>query len=191
MYILSLPQSQLYLFRFTSKQQTEKGYHMKKLLLATALALPLLLSANAQAQRANHTKKDVSTQISETYDKAADKTKEAMHDMKDGVSKKMDQMKKKHSPEHKMKEEQKEIAENYDKAVKKINKSSFNQDQKNMLLKQAAENRDLMTKQLQDRSNLMTKHWDARKNADGFPTAARSEKDNRKAVKAVRKILDD
>ena len=60
-----------------------------------------------------------------------------------------------------------------------------------MLLKQAAENRDLMTKQLQDRSDLMKKHWNARKNADGFKAAAKAEKDNRKAVKAVRKILDD
>ena len=90
----------------------------------------------------------------------------------------------------KMKHEQDEINEDYNKALKKINKSTFNADQKKMLTSQAAENRDLAVKQLKERTDLMKKHRDARMNSDGFKAAVKAEHANKKAVKEVREILD-
>lgn len=163
---------------------------MKKLLFALSMVLPLAMMSNANAQRPNHTKKDVSTQISETYDKAVDSTKEAMHNTKEDMSRQIDKMNKKPSPEKWLNHQNKEIDEDYSKAVKKINKSTFNQDTKNLLMKQAAENKDLAMKQAKERSDMMKKHWDARKNMDGFKKSMHDEGANRKAVKEVRDIID-
>ena len=79
-----------------------------------------------------------------------------------------------------------DIREDYDKAIKKIEKSSFNEEQKKFLSQQAAANRDLATTQLQARYEQMTKNREAR---SGFQDAIRANKDNRKAVKEVDDIL--
>lgn len=99
-------------------------------------------------------------------------------------------MNEKKTPENWLKHENEEINEDYNDAIKKINKSSFNTDNKNLLLKQATENKDLAMKQIKDRSDMMKKHWEVRKNTKAFKEEMKMEKRNRKAVKEVRKILD-
>lgn len=166
---------------------------MKKLNFVLALALPLAIMSNiddAAAQRANHTKKDVTTTISETYDNAVESTKEAYHHVKDSLSGKTDKMKKKCNFEEKLNHENKEISEDYDKAIRKINKSAFNADQKKLLMTQAQENKDLAMKQVKERFDMMKKHMDERMKDTSFKAAVKADKANKKAVKEVREILD-
>lgn len=172
---------------------------MKKLLFVLSLALPFALSniSDASAQRKNSTEKDVPNKVEQAYDatvdgtkKAYESTKNAVVEMTNEISEKFDKKDKKHSPDEWMKKENHDINEDYEKALRKINKSSFSQDQKNMLMKQASENKNLAIKQIKEKSDLMKKHWDARKNSEGFKKAMKEEKANRKAVKEVREILD-
>lgn len=184
---------------------------MKKLSYVLSLALPLAIIASASdaaAQRKNSTDKNAPNMVEEAYDatvdgtkkaydatvdgtkKAYNSTKEVVVEMKDDVSKKIDHMNEKKTPENWLKHENEEINEDYNDAIKKINKSSFNTDNKNLLLKQATENKDLAMKQIKDRSDMMKKHWEVRKNTKAFKEEMKMEKRNRKAVKEVRKILD-
>ena len=138
---------------------------MKKMLYVMSAILPIVLLANlseAQAQRKNTTEKDMKAAVE-------------MVDKKDAKIK------------HWMSEETNEINEDYSKAVKKINKSTFSDTNKEILKTQAQHNKDLMLKQLQDRGDLMMKHWQER---EGMRNEMMQSKENRKAVKEVNEILD-
>ena len=71
-------------------------------------------------------------------------------------------------------------------AIKKIDKSGFTQEQKELLVKQARENRDLAMEQMKARSDMRQRHMDARMKMN--MQEMMGEKANRKAVKAVGKI---
>lgn len=142
---------------------------MKKLNLLFAMALPLAMMGNidnASAERANHTKKDVLV---------------VANAEKNPMQMKMDE---------KLKHQEKEINEDYEKAIKKINKSTFNDEQKKMLISQAKENKTLAMKQNKERIEIMKKHWNQRMMDDGFKAAMEAEKANKKAVKEVKEIID-
>ncbi len=79
-----------------------------------------------------------------------------------------------------------DIREDYDKAIRKIEKSSFSDEQKKILTDQAAANRDLTESQVKAVSDQMMKNREARKS---FKDAIRADKENRKAVKEVDDIL--
>ena len=91
----------------------------------------------------------------------------------------------------KMIEEKKyDIEEDYNKALRRIDKSSFNQEQKDLLKKQAQQNRDFALKQVNDRQQLMQQQMQARQNLD--MRAMTEHKANRKALKSVSRIgIDD
>lgn len=138
---------------------------MKKMIYFAAAVLPVVLLANlsdAQAQRKNSTEKDMKAAV-------------------EMVNKKDVKIK------HWMSEETNDINEDYSKAVKKINKSTFSDANKEILKTQAQHNKDLMLKQLQDRGDLMMKHWQER---EGMRNEMMQSKENRKAVKEVNEILD-
>lgn len=96
--------------------------------------------------------------------------------------------KNKHNPEKMMEKQTREINEDYNEAIEKIGKSSFSNDQKDLLAAQAKENKDLAMKQLKEKTDLLSKHMEARK---GMKDSIMAEKANRKAVKEVKKILMD
>lgn len=79
-----------------------------------------------------------------------------------------------------------DIREDYDKAIKKIEESSFTEEQKKLLTDQAAANRDLAISQAQAEADQTAKNRAAR---SGFDSAVRASKKNRKAVKEVDDIL--
>lgn len=79
-----------------------------------------------------------------------------------------------------------EIDEDYNKALNKINKSGFNKNQKDILAKQASENRDLAVKQVNERAALRKYHMQQRMEAG--MSQMMDEKANRKAVKKVMEI---
>lgn len=177
---------------------------MKKLFSILALALPLAMTAHlddANAQRANHTKKDVPVAYEDSARSDTEKLKkESKHEKKaekkhhkdnDGKHNKdhKDHKGKKHHKE-KMLEDKAEVEKNYDKAVKKINESSFDREQKKLLLKQADENKELALRHIKERSELAGKHWDERQAKDGLKDKAMADKSNRKAIKKVRDIMD-
>lgn len=190
-----------------------KGSTMKKILYTLAMALPLAMTAHlddANAQRANHTKKDVPVAYEDAASSDAEKLKkESKHEKKmekkhhkdnDGKHHK-DHKDHKNNKEHKdhkgkkhhnekMLEDKAEVEKNYDKAVKKINESSFDKEQKKLLLKQADENKELALRHIKERSELAGKHWDERQAKDGLKDKAMADKSNRKAIKKVRDIMD-
>lgn len=160
---------------------------MKKLNLLFAMALPLAIMGNidnANAERANHTKKDVPV-VENTKKNPAE-----MKDMKKDMPEHHGKMDKKMKHDEKLKHQEKEINEDYEKATKKINKSTFNDEQKKMLMNQAKENKNLAMKQNKERMDMMKKHWDQRMNDEGFKAAMKAEKANKKAVKEVKEIID-
>ena len=77
-------------------------------------------------------------------------------------------------------------SKDYDKAIKRIEESSFTEEQKKLLTDQAAANRDLAISQAQAEADQTTKNRAAR---SGFDSAVRASKKNRKAVKEVDDIL--
>lgn len=79
-----------------------------------------------------------------------------------------------------------DINEEYDEAVEKVYKTSFNQDQKKLLIKQAKENRDMAIEQLKDRAELRKNHMQERMDA-GMGNLM-GEKANRKAIKEIMDI---
>lgn len=166
---------------------------MKKLFSILALALPLAMTAHlddANAQRANHTKKDVPVAYEDSARSDAEKLKkESKHEKKAEKKHHKDHKGKKHHKE-KMLEDKAEVEKNYDKAVKKINESSFDKEQKKLLLKQADENKELALRHIKERSELAGKHWDERQAKDGLKDKAMADKSNRKAIKKVRDIMD-
>lgn len=87
---------------------------------------------------------------------------------------------------NRMNEKTKDINEEYNTAIKKIDKSGFTQEQKELLVKQARENRDLAMEQMKARSDMRQRHMDARMKMN--MQEMMGEKANRKAVKAVGKI---
>ena len=174
---------------------------MKKFFSILAMALPLAMTAhmdNANAQRANHTKKDVPVAYEDAARSDTEKLKkESKHEKKsekkhhkdnDGKHHK-DHKGKKHHKE-KMLEDKSEVEKNYDKAVKRINESSFDKEQKKLLLKQADENKELALRHIKERSELAGKHRDERLAENGLKDKAMADKSNRKAIKKVRNIMD-
>lgn len=103
---------------------------------------------------------------------------------KDGGCMNTKMMKKQH---HEAKEDVEGINEDYMKAIKKIQESTFNDEQKVLLTQQAEHNKDLALKQLQERQTLRQKHMQERMNL-GMQELMKGNKTNRKAVKKVDKI---
>lgn len=145
---------------------------MKKLyMLTTAAAIALMAANPALAQRKNTTSHDVA--------KVETSAETPMHKMKKDMGK---------HHQKKMQENTREINEDYQKALHKIDKSSFSDEQKTLLKKQAAENKDLALKQSQERAQQAEKHMKARKALN--MQDAMHDKANRKAVKEIHEIAD-
>ncbi len=106
--------------------------------------------------------------------KHADKNKK--HDKQKGL--------KKHS---KLQEQIDEVNDNYDEAVEKISKSDFNQQQKDLLIRQARENRDFATIKIKTDAHLRYCHKKERKEL-GIDKKDLDKEVNKKALKAVDKI---
>ena len=79
-----------------------------------------------------------------------------------------------------------DINDDYQKAIKKIDKSSFNEEQKKLLTAQAEANRNLATAQIKAVSEQMTKNRNERAS---FKEAIRASRENRKAVREIDDIL--
>ena len=79
-----------------------------------------------------------------------------------------------------------DINDDYQKAIKKIDKSSFNEEQKKLLTAQAEANRNLATAQIKAVSEQMTKNRNERVS---FKEAIRASRENRKAVREIDDIL--
>ena len=79
-----------------------------------------------------------------------------------------------------------DINDDYQKAFKKIDKSSFNEEQKKLLTAQAEANRNLATAQIKAVSEQMTKNRNERAS---FKEAIRASRENRKAVREIDDIL--
>lgn len=100
---------------------------------------------------------------------------------KDGGCMKNKMMKKHH---REARENIEEINEDFHKANKRIEKSSFNENQRELLRKQARHNKDLALKQLKEREDLRQKHIQERMDA-GVHKMMKDNKVNRKAVKKI------
>ncbi len=87
---------------------------------------------------------------------------------------------------HWLSKEKKDIAEQYDMAIYKIEKSQLDENIKNMLKKQADENKNLVMKQAEEIDDLMKKNQTAR---EPYRAEIMKDKSNRKAVKEVDDIL--
>lgn len=125
--------------------------------------------------------KDAKKYVNEKTDNAENYAKNKKHD----YDKKHDCDKMKNKG-HWLEKETKEINEDFDEANYKIEKSQLSADQKNILKKQAKENRDLALKQAKERSDLMKEQRQAR---EAFRDDIMKDKSNRKAVKEVNDIL--
>lgn len=156
---------------------------MKKLLCVLSLALPIALISNistADAQRKNHTDKDVPAKVEAQMPKH-----EGM--MTKHEDKGMHKMHKK-DPARWLEKEKREIQEDYDEAIEKIGKSTFSQEHKNVLVKQADANKALAMKQAKEKSDQLQKNWNE---CQKFKEEMKSpDKANSKAIKEVREILD-
>lgn len=187
---------------------------MKKFVYSLAAILPaimLISSSDALAQRKNTTEKDVvpayAAEQDYQYDGSNEPIQKKMHkkmhnkhhkksgkkldcgcdnETKDGCKcpkgKKCDSG----CMKNRMSEKTKDINEEYNTAIKKIDKSGFTQEQKELLVKQARENRDLAIEQMKARNDMRQRHMDARMKMN--MQEMMGEKANRKAVKAVGKI---
>lgn len=91
---------------------------------------------------------------------------------------------KKHS---KLQEQIDEVNDNYDEAVEKISKSDFNPQQKDLLIRQARENRDFVTMKIKTDAHLRYCHKKERKEL-GIDKKDLDKKVNKKALKAIDKI---
>ena len=167
---------------------------MKKMLYFMAAALPAMLlinASNAEAQRKNHTRADVTAagmQESEKMmnnDMGCQCAEMSDASCKCGKMSKKD-MKKKHKKHHdRLQKEMKEINEEYDEAIEMIDKSSFSEAKKKVLRGQAEANRDLALKQLKETNELRMQQMEARK---GMMDEIKAEKKNRKAIEEVNDI---
>lgn len=81
-----------------------------------------------------------------------------------------------------------DVSENYQDALEAINRSSLNADQKKILASQADANKDMALKNIDNVKNQLIKNSEARA---PFKTLIKDNKDNRRAVKKVEKILLD
>lgn len=170
-------------------------------ILAPAIILSVVTSASAQ--RRNTTSHDViSAQKTDNINKnSADyltnghisqynnldcncKTKEdCPKHCKANIHNKHD--KKKH---HKKTDEYYEdLDDYYNDAIEKINYSHLSSAQKNLLISQAEQNKELMIKQFNEKQELIKKHMQQYDEND-FPM---KNKENRKIIKKIRKILSD
>ena len=88
---------------------------------------------------------------------------------------------------HKMMQEQtEEINESYAKALRKIEKSSFSPEQKELLKQQALQNRDWALQKMNEYQQLMQQQMQARQKLD--MQALMKDKDNRKLIKKISEI---
>ena len=79
-----------------------------------------------------------------------------------------------------------EIDKDYDKAIKKLDKSSFSDEQKKILEAQAEANRKLATEQAQAVAAQKAKNMEERA---AMGDAIKSDKDNKKVIKDIDEIL--
>ncbi len=187
---------------------------MKKFVYSLAVILPaimLISSSDALAQRKNTTEKDVvpayaaeqDYQYGGSNEPMQKKMHKKMHNKhhkenskkldcgcdngaKDGCKCPKGRKCDSGCMKNRMNEKTKDINEEYNTAIKKIDKSGFTQEQKELLVKQARENRDLAMEQMKARSDMRQRHMDARMKMN--MQEMMGEKANRKAVKAVGKI---
>ena len=79
-----------------------------------------------------------------------------------------------------------EIDKDYHKAIEKLDKSSFNEEQKKVLEAQAEANRKLATEQAQAVAAQKAKNMEERAS---MGDAIKSDKDNKKVIKEIDEIL--
>ena len=163
-------------------------------LMAAVCSLSWLLGVeNAQAQRKNHTKADVAIAQAQDSD---ENNCNCMAEDEDCSCQKM--LKKKHKKDKDMKKHHKDkkhhdwlnnevddIEKDYDKAIEKIDKSSFSDKNKEILRRQAQDNKDLAIKQANEINELRMKHSEAKK---AMADEIAAEKDNRKAIEKISDI---
>lgn len=121
--------------------------------------------------------KDAKKYVNKKADKAENYTKDKKDGHKDYKFK---------NDGHWLEKEKREIDEDYNEALYKIKKSQLSEDAKELLKKQAEENRDFAVEQAEDRADLMKKHREAR---EEYRDEIMRDKANRKAVKEVMDIL--
>lgn len=178
---------------------------MKKIctLAASVIMAPALMLAvcnQADAQRKNTTSHDVApvdfTAVNDTSSQNVNKgecncgqDKKCLKECKKMMKKehKDDKKHKEKKHHHKMIQEQtEEINESYAKALHKIEKSSFSPEQKELLKKQAQQNRDWALQKMNEYQQLMQQQMQARQKLD--MQALMKDKDNRKLVKRISEI---
>lgn len=156
---------------------------MKKMLYMMSVVLPMTLLVNvsdANAQRQNHTRKDVPVAGMAVSEQG--QAQPAMQKMPCNKDKKCDKMM---DSSKWLDKKNRDINEEYNEALEKINKSTLSEANKSILKSQAAETRDLVMKQAKERSEMMGKQFDARK---GMRSEIQASKQNRKAVKEIMDI---
>ncbi len=180
-----------------------KKFYTLAITLAAAPALMLAVCNQANAQRKNTTSHDVApvdfTAVSDSASqnvnknecncgqdkKCLKKCKKLMK--KDQKEDKKHKDKKDKKSHHKMMREQtEEINESYAKALRKIEKSSFSPEQKELLKQQAEQNRDWALQKMNEYQQLMQQQMQARQKLD--MQALMKDKDNRKLVKRISEI---
>ncbi len=178
---------------------------MKKIytLAASVIMAPALMLAvcnQADAQRKNTTSHDVapvdftaandtSTQNVNQGECNCGQDKKCLKECKKMMKKERKDDKKHKEKKHhnKMIQEQtEEINESYAKALHKIEKSSFSPEQKELLKKQALQNRDWALQKMNEYQQLMQQQMQARQKLD--MQALMKDKDNRKLVKRISEI---
>ena len=160
-----------------------KGLKMKKSSLAIItfgilFTLAIFNISTAEAQRKNTTSHDVEP-VNLTAENVMENIEDSQvtHYRKDKKHHKMGKENNKHY----------KYQDKYEEALKRIDKSSFSPEQKELLIEQARENLMLAEKQMQERKALAQQQMQKRSSLDMKPML--KDKGNRKAVKSVNAIL--
>ena len=181
---------------------------MKKIctLAAAVIMAPALMLAvcnQANAQRKNTTSHDVApvdfTAVSDSasqnvnknecncgQDKKCLKECKKMMNKERKYDKKHNDKKDKKSHHKMMREQTEEINDSYAKALRKIEKSSFSPEQKELLKQQAEQIRDWALQKMNEYQQLMQQQMQARQKLD--MQALMKDKDNRKRIKNIAEI---
>lgn len=83
-------------------------------------------------------------------------------------------------------EKNEKIAKKYEKAIKCVDDSKLEDSYKELLRKQALENKQLAEKHLKEKADLLQKHHDER---DGAMGNTPIERNTKKAIKKIKEIL--
>ncbi len=166
---------------------------MNKMKYILAVVLPAALAfslVDAQAQRKNTTSHDVKPAYqAETTDAEKNQILTQNGNGKMKMHKKNGEHKKKDGKHHNKHDFSKEINENYDKAVSAINNSSFTDDQKAILIRQAKENRKFSLAYAEQIDSTIKSQMKEQKKAGIDKENIHKEKANKKAIKKVKKLL--